>query len=117
MLKLFFYVKTLFLYDIFQKSKPTTTAFNDNLSIILAKIVPSEHKYFFGSIVITDKIDSLSDETNNSMSQVNFVSLNPLEDVFGFSLKERRIVMDQLRTLEFVQLQAFARVLQQQNKK
>jgi hypothetical protein len=25
--------------------------------------------------------------------------------------------MDQLRTLEFVQLQAFARVLQQQNKK
>lgn len=31
--------------------------------------------------------------------------------------KERRIVMDQLRTLEFVQLQAFARILQQQNKK
>ncbi|CAM4779272.1 unnamed protein product [Rotaria magnacalcarata] len=87
--------------DLFNqiKSKPTTTAFNDNLSVILAKLLPSEHKYFFGSIVITDKIDSLSNDTNNSMSQ------------------ERRIVMDQLRTLEFVQLQAFARVLQQQNKK
>ncbi|CAF0971026.1 unnamed protein product [Rotaria sordida] len=89
------------IIDLFNqiKSKPTTTAFNDNLSVILAKLLPSEHKYFFGSIVITDKIDSLSDDTNNSMSQ------------------ERRIVMDQLRTLEFVQLQAFARVLQQQNKK
>jgi hypothetical protein len=31
--------------------------------------------------------------------------------------QERCIVMDQLRTLEFVQLQAFARVLQQKNKK
>ncbi|CAF0744558.1 unnamed protein product [Rotaria sp. Silwood1] len=89
------------IIDLFNqiKSKPTTTAFNDNLSVILAKLVPSEHKYFFGSVVITDKIDSLSDDANNSMSQ------------------ERRIVMDQLRTLEFVQLQAFARVLQQQNKK
>jgi hypothetical protein len=36
---------------------------------------------------------------------------------FYYSIKERRIVMDQLRTLEFVQLQAFARVLQQHNKK
>ncbi|UJR33136.1 hypothetical protein I4U23_020593 [Adineta vaga] len=89
------------MIDLFNqmKSKPTTTAFNDNLATILAKLLPSEHKYFFGSIVITDKIDSLSDDANNSMSQ------------------ERRIVMDQLRTLEFVQLQAFARVLQQQNKK
>ncbi|CAF0828089.1 unnamed protein product [Adineta steineri] len=89
------------IIDLFNqmKSKPTTTAFNDNLSVILSKFVPSEHKYFFGSIVITDKIDSLSDDVNNSITQ------------------ERRIVMDQLRTLEFVQLQAFARVLQQQNKK
>ena len=61
--------------------------------------MPSEHKYFFGSIVITDKIDSLADDANQSMPQ------------------ERRVIMDQLRTLEFVQLQAFARVLQQQNKK
>ncbi|CAF3532760.1 unnamed protein product, partial [Rotaria sp. Silwood2] len=59
------------IIDLFNqiKSKPTTTAFNDNLSVILAKLVPSEHKYFFGSIVITDKIDSLSDDANNSMPQ------------------------------------------------
>ncbi|CAF0942884.1 unnamed protein product [Adineta ricciae] len=89
------------MIDLFNqmKSKPTTTAFNDNLSVILAKLVPSEHKYFSGNIVITDKIDSLSEDAHNSMSQ------------------ERRIVMDQLRTLEFVQLQAFARVLQQHKKK
>lgn len=38
-------------------------------------------------------------------------------ELFVFLFKERRMVMDQLRMLEFVQLQAFARVLQQHNKK